>query len=274
MERAVSDEVAQIKQAQRATWSAGDYPSIAQLIEDVPPRHLLDRMGVEPGMELLDVATGTGNLALKAAQAGARVTGLDLTPELLGTARGRADQLGVEVDWVEGDAEELPFDDGRFDRVASVFGVMFAPRHDVAARELVRVLKPGGAFGVVNWSPEGITGRMFQIIAGRMPPPPPPAQPPPLWGTEEHVRELFADAPVELEFERGSNPFLYDSFDAYMEFTERSLGPLVMARQALGDQWPEARAELEELMRESNLATDGSVRIEGEYLLTVGRRTG
>jgi SAM-dependent methyltransferase len=145
--------VADLKRAHRATWAAGDYAAVAEHIDDAPPRDLLARVDVQPGQDVLDVATGTGNVAIRAAAAGAQVVGLDLTPELFDTARRRAAQLDVTVDWVEGDAEDLPFEDDRFDRVLSTFGVQFAPRHEIVARELVRVCRPGGRIGLVNWTP-------------------------------------------------------------------------------------------------------------------------
>src|SRR5918995_5270958 len=147
--------VADLKLAHRATWAAGDYASVAEVIDEVPPRHLLDRIPLEPGQEVLDVATGTGNVALQAAAAGTQVVGLDITPELLVIARRRADQHRVAVEWLEGDAEDLPFEDGRFDHVLSTFGVQFAPRHRIAAQELARVCRPGGFIGLVNWTPSG-----------------------------------------------------------------------------------------------------------------------
>src|SRR6476660_1844584 len=140
----VMTPLAELKQTHRATWAAGDYPVVAQRVDEVPPRDLLDRIHVRPGEDVLDVATGTGNVALRAASEGANVVGLDLTPELFATAWRRMDERGVAVDWVEGDAEELPFGDESFDAVLSVFGVQFAPRHEVVARELARVTRPGG----------------------------------------------------------------------------------------------------------------------------------
>src|SRR6266511_3005304 len=143
-------ELDDLKRVHRATWAAGDYAAVAEAIADtVASTHLLDRVGIEPGQEVLDVATGTGNVALRAAMAGADATALDLTPELFAPARRRAIELGVEVEWLEGDAEELPFEDGSFDRVLSAFGVQFAPRHEIAALELVRVCRPGGDAPVV-----------------------------------------------------------------------------------------------------------------------------
>jgi len=266
--------VAALKDVHRATWAAGDYPAIAEHIEAVPPTHLLATIGIEPGQRVLDVATGSGNVALRAAAAGAEVTGLDLVPELLEVAARRAAAQGVEIDLVAGDAEELPFADESFDRVLSVFGGQFAPRHRRTAQELARVCRPGGAIGLVNWTPEGLIGQMFAILSRYLPAPPPFASAPPLWGSEEHVSELFEGTGVELEFERGTNPFVFDSIDEYMTFFEERYGPTIKTRDKLiaDGTWERCRAELRELYESLNRATDGSVHLESEYLLVVGRR--
>ena len=222
-----------LKASHQATWAAGDYAAIAELIDEIPPPHLLDRVGIETGQTVLDVATGTGNVAVRAAAAGAAVVGLDLTPELFETARPRAEELGVEVEWVEGDAEELPYADATFDRVVSAFGVQFTPQHALAAAELVRVCKPDGVIGLCNWTPEGKVGELFSIMSRYLPPAPGYASPPPLWGDEAHVRGLFADAEVELEFERATTPFRFDSAEHYAAFFETNYGPMVKARERL-----------------------------------------
>ena len=188
----------------------------------MPPRDLLARVEISAGQDVLDVATGTGNVAIRAAAAGAQVVGLDLTPELFETARRRAEAHDVTVDWLEGDAEDLPFDDDRFDRVLSTFGVQFAPRHEIVAQELARVCRPGGLIGLVNWTPEGQIGELFKIMGRYMPAPPDYASPPPLWGSEEHVRGLFAGSGVELEFARGLNPWRFDSAEHWVVFMETS----------------------------------------------------
>src|SRR6266568_4270207 len=157
-------ELAKLKQGARATWAAGDFPAIAKLtLWEVGPR-IVGAVGVAPGEDVLDVACGTGNAALRAAQAGGRVVGVDLTPELFDAGRRLAADAGVEVEWVHGDAEELPFEDQSFDIVLSTFGVMFAPRHAVAAAELTRVLRPGGRIGLCAWTPEGIQGEFFRAL--------------------------------------------------------------------------------------------------------------
>jgi SAM-dependent methyltransferase len=266
--------VADLKRVHRATWAAGDYAAVAEHIDEVPPRDLLDRVDIRPGQDALDVATGTGNVAIRAAAAGAQVVGLDLTPELFDTARRRAADAHVAVDWVEGDAEDLPFDDERFDRVLSTFGVQFAPRHAIVAQELARVCRPGGIIGLVNWTPEGQIGELFKIMGRYMPPLPDYASPPPLWGSEEHVRKLFAGTGVEFEFARGLNPWRYDSAEDYVTFMETHSGPTVKARERLTAEgrWQDCRAEIVAMAERRNEATDGSLLMHAEYLIAIGRK--
>jgi SAM-dependent methyltransferase len=269
-------DVDTLKASHHAVWAAGDYAAIAELIDEIPPAHLLDRVGVESGHAVLDVATGTGNVALRAAAAGADVVGLDLTPELFETARPRARALGVDVDWVAGDAEALPYADATFDRVVSAFGVQFAPRHGVTASELARVCRPGGVVGLCNWTPEGKVGELFDIMSRYLPPAPEYASPPPLWGSEEHVATLFADADVDLEFERAETPFRFDSAEHYTSFFETNYGPMVKARERLTAEgsWDECRAEIVEMMDRRNVAADGSLDVPAEYLLVLARKRG
>jgi SAM-dependent methyltransferase len=264
--------IADLKRAHRATWAAGDYAAVAELIDEAPPRDLLAHMDLSPGLEVLDVATGTGNIAIPAAARGAQVVGLDLTPELFETARRRAERHDVEVDWVEGDAEQLPFEDDSFDRVLSVFGVQFAPRHEIVAQELVRVSRPGGRIGLVNWTPQGHIGELFKIMGRYLPAPPDYASPPPLWGSEQHVRRLFAGSPVELEFARGHNPWRFDSPEHFVAFMETHYGPTVKARERLSAEgrWEHCRAEIIAMAERRNDATDGSLLMNAEYLVSVG----
>ncbi len=268
--------IADLKLAHRATWAAGDYAAIAELIDEAPPRDLLARVDIAPGQQVLDVAAGTGNIAIKAAAAGAQAVGLDLTPELFETARRRAQAHSVTVDWVEGDAEDLPFEDERFDLVLSAFGVQFAPRHAIVAQELARVCRPGGRIGVVNWTPEGQIGELFKIMGRYMPAPPDYASPPPLWGSEEHVRGLFAGTGVELEFSRGHNPWRFDSPEHWVAFFETHYGPTLKARERLTAEgrWEECRDEILAMVERRNEATDGSLLMRSEYLITIGRKSG
>jgi ubiquinone/menaquinone biosynthesis C-methylase UbiE len=274
---ATSHPVAALKLAHRATWAAGDYAAVARHIADRPVGHALSAAHVRPGARVLDVATGSGNVALRAAEAGADVTGLDLVPELLDVAHSRALTAGVDIEWVHGDAEAMPFADRSFDSVTSVFGVQFTPRHQVTVDELVRVCRPGGAIGLVNWTPEGLIGEMFRIMGRYLPPPPAFASAPPLWGDEHHVRGLFARHNVTLSFERASNLFAFESVDAYQTFFEQRYGPTIKAQEKLAadGRWSDCRRELRELFDRSNTATDGSCRIEAEYLvISIGRRGG
>jgi len=266
----MSIDVSAIKLGQRTMWAAGDYPEVSRSIAEVAG-FLAARVGAGPGRELLDVATGSGNVAMAAAGAGAAVTGLDLTPELLEVARGRAAAAGYEISFIEGDAEDLPFVESSFDLVTSCFGVMFAPLQQQAADELVRVARPGGRIAVAAWTPEGLMGQMFRTVASYMPPPPAELKPPVMWGTEDHVRSLFAESGAVLAFERRTVDFTHESPESFIAFNERNLGPSIMARAALEPQgrYEQLRAELIGLYSEANTAEDGTLRAPGEYLVTV-----
>lgn len=265
-------DVAGFKQTQRRIWSSGDYPDVAHLIESAA-EHLVKAADVQAGQDVLDVATGSGNVALLAAGRGANVIGLDITPELLEAGRRRASEAGLEIEWVEGDAEELPYDESSFDRTFSAFGTMFAPRHEVAAAELVRVTRPGGAVAVAAWTPEGTNGRMFRTVASHMPPPPPELKPPAMWGDEQYIRSLFEPLGVELSFERGVVDFEDESIESWLAYGEEKLGPMVIARAALEPQgkWDALRSDLAALYDRENKNTDGSFRVQPEYLVTVAR---
>lgn len=263
----MNDELAGLKALQRAIWSAGDYDAIAELFWDVGAV-VAGAAAIEPGMSVLDVATGTGNAAIRAAEAGSKVVGLDLTPELFADARRREALAGVSVEWVEGDAEALPFDDDAFDCVLSTFGVMFAPRHEVAAAELVRTCRSGGRIVLANWTPDGFIGRMFALFAGRMPAPPPPA-PPTLWGDDAHVRALLGGQTL-LAIERRTVDLVSESLDAMMADYERQFGPMVLAQQVLdAPLYDSLKADLIALVK--SFETGGAeLRIAAEYLLVVG----
>jgi SAM-dependent methyltransferase len=266
----MSIDVSGIKEGQKMMWTAGDYPEISRRIASVAEL-LAERVGAGPGVELLDVATGSGNVAIAAAQAGGKVTGLDLTPKLLDVARSRAAAAGLEIEFVEGDAEELPFEQGSFDRVTSCFGVMFAPRQPVAAAELVRVARPGSTIGVAAWTPEGFVGASFKTSMGYMPPMPAELKPPVMWGNEEHVRSLFADSGAEVTCERRTVAFSGPNADAWFAEDERMLGPAVMAKAALEPQgrYGQLRDDMLKLYSDFNEADDGSFRVRSEYLLTL-----
>ena len=247
-------------------WGTGNYAAVAERISQAG-EIVVERAGVAPGMDVLDVACGTGNATIPAAKAGARVTGLDFQPDLLAIARERCADAMVEIDFVEGDAQELPFEDASFDRVVSTFGHMFAPDHERTAAELRRVLRPEGAMAFACWTPEGSIGRMFGTIAEVLPPPPGGASPL-LWGTEEHVRELLGDA----EFERHEIEWTDESVESYSRFMLESFGPLLNARELLAGREGELDEAFTDFLRRENLNDDGSLRFRGEYLLAVVRR--
>jgi SAM-dependent methyltransferase len=257
------------KQAQRAMWAAGDYATLSTYISGVGEL-VVNRAGVEAGMRVLDVACGTGNAALPAACAGAEVTGLDLVPELLDAGREKARAAGVEIEWVEGDAEQLPFDSGSFDRVFSTFGHMFAPRHRETADEMARVCREGGVVGICCWTPEGTVGDVFRASAAFAPPPPDYASPPILWGTEDHVREMF-DGASEFQFERQSATIEWDSMEGFADFFMDRFGPLVTARSMLAERFGELRSEILAVFDARNESADGRFVMPQEYLLSVIR---
>ncbi len=247
----------------KTMWGSGNYAAVAERISQVGEL-VVERAGVEPGMELLDVACGAGNATIPAAREGARVTGLDFSPDLLAIARERAADAMVEIDWVEGDAQALPFDDASFDRVISTFGHMFAPDHERTGAEMRRVCRPGGTIAVACWTPEGAIGRMFRTTAELLPPPP-GGQPPNLWGTEAHIRELLGDA----EFERPEIEWTDESVESYAHFMLESFGPLLNARELLGERENELDERFRAFLAEENLNDDGTFRFKGEYLLAV-----
>jgi len=246
-------------------WDAGNFAAIAEKILDAGEA-VVRSAGVEPGMDVLDVACGTGNATLPAARAGARTTGLDFAPGLLEIARERAADAMVEIDFIEGDAQAMPFEDGTFDRVVSTFGHMFAPDHRRTADEMTRVLKPGGVIAVACWMPEGAIGRMFRVTAELLPPPPGP--PPGLWGTEDHVREMWGD---DVEFERHEIVWTDESVESYAQFMLESFGPLLNARELLGERADELDRAYRDFLERENEADDGSLRFRGAYLVSVVR---
>jgi SAM-dependent methyltransferase len=265
----------ELKARHRAMWASGDYPSMVEtFLLPLGPR-LVEACGIGPGMRVLDVAAGTGNAAIPAAQRGATVTASDLTPELLEAGRRRAEAAGVELAWVEADAEQLPFDDESFDVVMSSIGAMFAPHHRAVADELVRVCRPGGTIGLLSWTPEGMLGALFRTMGPFAPPPPPGAQPPPLWGSEEHLGELF-DGRVEVRA-MDRDVLEITAFEHprdYGEHFKARYGPTIAA---LGNaRRTEREAEFDEALNrfcdEWNRGTDDRARFEKEYLLTVATR--
>lgn len=262
----------ELKAKHRALWAAGDYPAVAaELIPALGPE-LVAACGIDAGQRVLDVAAGSGNAAIPAAQAGAVVTASDLTPELFEVGRAIAAERGVELEWVEADAEAMPFADNSYDVVTSCVGAMFAPHHQAAADELIRVCKPGGTIGMINWTPEGFIGSMFATIKPYAPPPPPGASPAPLWGSADHVRELFGDRVTSLDLRRQT--VLMDHCPSPVEFREywkRNYGPTIAAYKFNASQ-PERVADLDRdflafLQKWNQSTEEGHTAYHAEYLL-------
>jgi SAM-dependent methyltransferase len=260
-----------LKDAHRRTWASGDYPLIAELVTDVGET-VVARAGIEPGSDVLDVAAGSGNAAIPAALAGAHVIASDLTPELFDAGRRRAAAAGVGIEWITADAEDLPFEDARFDAVLSSLGVQFAPRHEVATRELVRVCRPGGTIALGNWAADSYIGRFWTTMGPYMPAPPDYASPPPGWGRVEHVERLFAEHPVRLSIERATLYFEEESPQSFIDLFADNYGPLLQAKLKLEDRWPALREELIALSAESNISTDGHFKAASDYLVILARK--
>ncbi|MGC5078109.1 class I SAM-dependent methyltransferase [Agrococcus sp. DT81.2] len=265
----------ELKAKHRAMWASGDYTTMVEtFLLPLGPR-LVQAAGIGPGMRVLDVAAGTGNASLPAAAAGARVTASDLTPELLDAGRRRAEAAGLQLDWVQADAEHLPFEDASFDVVMSSIGVMFAPHHQAAADELVRVCTPGGTLALLSWTPEGMLGALFRTMKPFSPPPPPGAQPPPLWGSEEHLAELFGDRVEFRTLERDSLEITaFPGARDYGEHFKAFYGPTIAARanaerEGRADEFD---AALDAFSAEWDRGSGGAARFEKEYLLAVGTR--
>jgi ubiquinone/menaquinone biosynthesis C-methylase UbiE len=260
----------------RAMWALGNYHRFARaLVWEVGPA-VVEACGIRTGQRVLDVAAGTGNVAIRAAERGAQVVASDLAPEHFEAGRREAAERGVELDWIEADAEALPFADGEFDVVTSCFGVMFAPDHAGAAAELARVCRPGGTIGLASFAPRGTAGAFFELVARHAPPPPPGALPPILWGDEDHVRELFAGRVDAVETARRTYVERAASPAAYRELFEETFGPLIALRSALAER-PERAAALDRdfaefTERENRGAPGGPAAYEYEYLLVVATR--
>jgi SAM-dependent methyltransferase len=258
----------------RVTWDAGDYAEVAErLVMPLGPV-AVEAAAITAGDEVLDVATGTGNAAIPAAAIGARVTGIDIAPGLIETARTRAAQAGVTIDFAEGDAEDLPYADASFDVVTSTLGVQFAPHHEQAAAELARVLRPGGRMALCNWTPQGYIGRFFATLSPYMPSPPAGVSPPPKWGDPDHVTALFEGTGITLTFARRTVDFRDRSPEAFIDFMATCYGPLVKARELLtaDGRWDDLRADLIALSAAMDEGTAGAFRAPSEYLVVTGRK--
>jgi SAM-dependent methyltransferase len=268
---AVQPDLAAVKQRQQQTWASADYAAVAALI--VPMAEgLAQNAGLRAGDRVLDVATGSGNAALAAARCGCEVTGIDYVPALLERARARAAAEGLEIEFAEGDAEHLAFPDASFDAVLSCLGVMFTPDQERAAAELVRVCRPGGTIGLVNWTPAGFIGQLLRTV-GKHVPPPAGVRPPPLWGTEERLRELLGDAVSRLDIQRRTFVFRFRSPDDFATFFRDNYGPVHKAFGALDEPGRERfYDDLTALAREHDREEGPSVALPAEYLEVVATR--
>jgi ubiquinone/menaquinone biosynthesis C-methylase UbiE len=263
-------DVTPLKEIQKFIWSQGDYAALAR--EGMQAAEaLVEASGLGAGHDVLDVAAGDGNVAVAAARRGAHVVASDLTPKMVELGRTRSEDEGAAVEWVEADAEELPFADASFDRVLSAFGAMFAPRPEVATAELFRVLRAGGVVALANWTPESFIGRAIATVASFMPPPPAGVPAATEWGVEEVVRERLGAYAADVRVERRSVAMIHASVDAMLEFQRRSNGPCIAASMVLGERAPELAGALREVLVELNRATDGSARVESDYLLVTAR---
>ena len=263
------------KAVARAMWALGDYHRFArELVWELGPL-LVEACGITPGQRVLDVAAGTGNVAIRAAERGADVVACDLTPENFAAGRREAAEHGVDIEWAEADAEALPFANGTFDVVTSCFGVMFAPDHRAAASEMLRVCRPGGTIGVASFAPRGTAGAFFEVFARHAPPPAEGALPPVLWGDEDHVRTLFGNRVASLHMTRSTYRERATSPAAYRRLFEETFGPLIALRTALAEHPDRAAALDRDFAEFTERADEGTAGDTSEYvyeyLLVVAR---
>ena len=262
-----------LKAKHRAMWALGDYHAVATEIIPALGPVLVEAAGISAGEHVLDVAAGSGNVAIPAAAAGAHVIATDLTPELLDQGRADAEAAGVHLDWRVADAEHLPFDDSSFDVVTSCVGVMFAPHHQQTADELLRVCRPGGRIGLISWTPEGYIGQLFVTMKPYMPAPPPGAQPPPLWGQEAHVGALLGDRVTDVVTERRT--LTVDHFPdgaAFRDYFKAVYGPTIAAYRNVDGDADRVAALDADLARIGDDFMRGGSTMEWEYLLLTARK--
>ncbi|MCI0553603.1 MAG: class I SAM-dependent methyltransferase [Anaerolineae bacterium] len=268
----MTPEMESLKTRLKATWMAGDYGHFAKYLEP-GALEFLSRIPIEPGTRVLDVACGAGQTAIPMSRAGAKVTGVDIAPNLIEQARARAQAENLDAQFDEDDAENLPYDDASFDLVLSLIGAMFAPRPELVAAELKRVCRPGGKIVMGNWTPTGFVGQLFKTTAKHVPPPA-IMTPPVKWGDDDTVRERFKDGITHLRLTRYMYPFHYPFPPAeVIEFFRTYYGPTQKAFAALdAEKQPALWQDLEQLLMEHNTATDGTTMYESEYLEVVATR--
>ncbi len=260
-----------IKERQQKAWSAGDYGKVGAMLV-IMAEMLCEAVDLRPGQRVLDVACGNGNAALAAARRFGEVVGVDYVPSLLEEGRERARAEGWQVDFREGDAEDLPFPDASFDVVLSTLGVMFAPNQEKAASELLRVLRPGGKIGMANWTPDGFLGEFFRTI-GKHVPPPAGLKPPFLWGTEERLNELFGESLSSLRAELRSFVWRFPSAEYYVEYMRGYYGPLSKAFEALDEEGQHSlQRDLIELVQRYNRSGDETAVWPADYLEVVATK--
>jgi SAM-dependent methyltransferase len=265
---AATPDLSALKIRQQAAWSSGNYAVVGTTLQIVGEQ-LCEALDLRPGSKVLDVAAGNGMASLAAARRWCRVTSTDYVPALLQNGRARAEAEGHPIEFIEADAEALPFDDNDFDVVISTFGVMFTPNQERAASELVRVCKPGGRIGLANWTPEGFIGQVFRTL-GKYLPPPPSARSPALWGTRERLAEMFGAAAIEIKPETRHFNFRYRSPKHFLDVFETYYGPINRAFANLDQQRQvELRDDLNALILRMNRANNGAMVVPSEYLEVV-----
>jgi SAM-dependent methyltransferase len=269
------DEDIQLKAKHAAMWASGHYDAVAtQLIAELGPV-LVEATGIRTGDLVLDVGAGSGNVAIPAALAGARVIASDLTPELLEQGEAHARERGAVLEWQVADAERLPYDDGQFDVAVSAVGIMFAPHHQAAADELLRVVTPRGRIGLVGWTPAGFIGQTLATMKPFVAPPPAGVQPPPLWGDEDHVRGLLGDRVTDVRTEKRTvRVTLFAEPADFREFFKTNYGPTIAAykQQPDAEKAAELDAALDGLAERFDVGESGYLVLEWEYLLLTARR--
>lgn len=258
------------KVAQRSLWATGDYPPIGRMLGPAA-QILVDRVGVSPGDRVLDVATGSGSVAVTAARAGGDVVGIDITDAWFDTARRSARDAGVSLDLVVGDAERLPIATDACDVVVSNFGAIFAPRHEVVAAELARVCRAGGRIGMTAWPPDGTSNAMLSTLTSQAPDPPSFVTPSMRWGDADHARRVWSAHDVELEITRPSFAIEFAAAAAFESFVFETSGPLTQLRRDLERQgrWADTHARFRRAVAQANEAGDGSYRATWDFLLVV-----